>query len=53
MLFCHINILDFFVRLSQVQLLQLLVDGVNLLIEMEKRLEKGKKINDLIPAEAR
>ncbi|KAI0214334.1 Creatine kinase S-type, mitochondrial [Lamellibrachia satsuma] len=38
---------------SEVQLLQLLIDSVNLLIEMEKRLEKGKKITDLIPAEAR
>jgi len=35
---------------SEVQLVQLVVDGVNLLIEMEKRLEKNKKIDDLIPA---
>jgi creatine kinase len=34
---------------SEVQLCQLVIDGVNLLIEMEKRLEKGKKIDDLIP----
>ena len=33
----------------QVQLLQLVIDGVNLLIDMEKRLEKGKKIDDLLP----
>jgi creatine kinase len=29
---------------------QLLIDGVNKLIEMEKRLEEGKSIDDLIPA---
>jgi creatine kinase len=34
---------------SEVQLVQLLVDGVNSLIEMEKRLERGRKIDDLIP----
>ncbi|ELT95089.1 hypothetical protein CAPTEDRAFT_176134 [Capitella teleta] len=34
---------------SEVQLVQLLVDGVNALIDMEKRLEKGKKIDDLLP----
>ena len=34
---------------SEVQLVQLLVDGVNTLIEMEKRMERGKKIDDLIP----
>jgi len=33
---------------SEVQLVQLLCDGVNALIEMEKRLEKGKKIDDLV-----
>lgn len=36
---------------SEVQLVQWVVDGVNLLIEMEKRLEKGEKIDDLIPKE--
>jgi len=29
---------------------QLLIDGVEKLIEMEKRLEEGKAIDDLIPA---
>jgi creatine kinase len=37
----------------QVQLVQLVIDGVNLLIEMEKRLEKGRKIDDLLPAGAK
>jgi len=27
----------------------MVIDGVNLLIDMEKRLEKGKAIDDLIP----
>ena len=35
--------------LFQVQLVQIVVDGINSLIEMEKRLEKGKKIDDLLP----
>jgi len=35
---------------SEVQLVQGVVDGVNLLVEMEKRLEKGESIDDLIPA---
>jgi len=34
---------------SEVQLVQVLCDGLELLIEMEKRLEKGKSINDLVP----
>jgi len=34
---------------SEVQLVQGVVDGVNLMIEMEKRLEKGESIDDLIP----
>lgn len=34
---------------SEVQLVQFVVSGVNLLIEMEKRLEAGKAIDDLIP----
>jgi len=38
---------------SEVQLVQLVVDGVNLLIDMEKRLEKGRKIDDLIPTAAK
>jgi len=36
---------------GEVQLVQWVVDGVNLLIQMEKRLEKGEKIDDLIPKE--
>lgn len=36
---------------SEVELVQMLVDGVKLLIEMEKRLEKSQSINDLIPAQ--
>jgi len=35
---------------SEVQQVQIVVDGVNLLIEMEKRLERGRSINDLIPS---
>lgn len=34
---------------SEVELVQFLVDGVNLLIEMEKALEGGKSIDSLIP----
>ncbi|EDO46975.1 predicted protein [Nematostella vectensis] len=34
---------------SEVELVQKVIDGVNLLIDMEKRLENGKKIDDLIP----
>ncbi|KAM9293933.1 creatine kinase B-type [Gastrophryne carolinensis] len=36
---------------SEVELVQMLVDGVKLLIEMEKRLEKGQSIDDLIPTQ--
>lgn len=36
---------------SEVELVQMVVDGVKLLIEMEKRLEKGQCINDMIPAQ--
>ncbi|CAD5121875.1 unnamed protein product [Dimorphilus gyrociliatus] len=36
---------------SEVQLAQFVVDGVNLLVEMEKKLEKGQSIEDLIPKE--
>uniref|UniRef100_A0A665X5J4 creatine kinase n=1 Tax=Echeneis naucrates TaxID=173247 RepID=A0A665X5J4_ECHNA len=35
---------------SEVELVQMVVDGVKLLIEMEKKLEKGQPIDDLIPA---
>ncbi|XP_033109819.1 creatine kinase U-type, mitochondrial-like [Anneissia japonica] len=34
---------------SEVQLVQRVIDGVELLISMEKRLERGRSINDLIP----
>jgi len=34
---------------SELELVQRVVDGVNLFVEMEKRLEKGKSINDLLP----
>lgn len=34
---------------SEVELVQKVIDGVALLIDMEKRLEKGKSIEDLIP----
>ena len=34
---------------SEVQLVQKVIDGVNKLIEVEKRLEKGKDIADLLP----
>ncbi|NWU62130.1 KCRB kinase, partial [Pterocles burchelli] len=36
---------------SEVELVQMVVDGVKLLIEMEKRLEKGQSIDDLVPAQ--
>ncbi|XP_040189156.1 creatine kinase B-type [Rana temporaria] len=36
---------------SEVELVQTVVDGVKLLTDMEKRLEKGQCINDLIPAQ--
>uniref|UniRef100_A0A672HJ99 creatine kinase n=1 Tax=Salarias fasciatus TaxID=181472 RepID=A0A672HJ99_SALFA len=35
---------------SEVELVQMVVDGVKLLVEMEKRLEKGQSIDDLMPA---
>jgi len=34
---------------SELELVQKVVDGVNLFVEMEKRLEKGQSINDLMP----
>ena len=34
----------------QVSLVQQVVDGVNLLVEMEKKLEKKESIDDLLPA---
>lgn len=36
---------------SEVQQVQLVVDGVKLMIEMEKKLEKGESIDDMIPAQ--
>ena len=35
---------------SEVELVQMVVDGVKLLIEMEQRLEQGQAIDDLVPA---
>lgn len=34
---------------SEVEQVQLVVDGVKLLVEMEKRMEGGQSIDDLIP----
>lgn len=34
---------------SEVELVQMVVDGVNLLVDMEKRLEAGESIGDLMP----
>lgn len=34
---------------SEVELVQSVIDGVNLLINIEKRLERNKAIDDLIP----
>ncbi|KAB1266143.1 Creatine kinase B-type [Camelus dromedarius] len=36
---------------SEVELVQMAVDGVKLLIEMERRLEQGQAIDDLVPAQ--
>ncbi|XP_040598353.1 creatine kinase B-type isoform X1 [Mesocricetus auratus] len=36
---------------SEVELVQMVVDGVKLLIEMEQRLEQGQAIDDLMPAQ--
>lgn len=36
---------------SEVELVQMVVDGVRLLIEMEQRLEQGQAIDDLVPAQ--
>ena len=35
---------------SEVQLIQMVIDGVGKFIEMEKRMEKGKRLDDLLPA---
>lgn len=37
---------------SEVELVQGVIDGVNLLIEMEKRLEQDGDITDLIPVKS-
>ena len=34
---------------SEVELVQKVIDGVNLLIAMEKRLDTNRPINDLVP----
>lgn len=34
---------------SEVELVQMVVDGVKLLVDMEKRLEKGESIDKLMP----
>ncbi|XP_020505305.2 creatine kinase, brain a [Labrus bergylta] len=36
---------------SEVELVQMVVDGIKLLIEMEKKLEKGQSIDDIMPAQ--
>nr|BDA39159.1 creatine kinase [Thoracophelia sp. 1 KU-2021] len=36
---------------SEVELIQFVVDGVNLLVEMEKKLEKGESIDAMMPAQ--
>ncbi|KAG7232954.1 hypothetical protein INR49_005806 [Caranx melampygus] len=36
---------------SEVELVQMVVDGIKLLIEMEKKLEKGQSIDDMMPAQ--
>ena len=36
---------------SEVELVQMVVDGVKLLVEMEKELEKGQPIDAMIPAQ--
>ena len=41
---------NFLVLSLQVQLVQSVIDGVTLLIDMEKRLEWGRGIEDLIPS---
>ena len=35
---------------SEVELVQLVVDGVNRLIKIEKRLEKNQRFDDLVPS---
>lgn len=37
--------------LSEVVLTQLVVDGVKLLVAMEKRLEGGRDVDDIVPTQ--
>lgn len=36
---------------SEVDQVQMVVDGVKLMVEMEKKLEKGESIDGMIPAQ--
>lgn len=36
---------------SEVDQVQLVVDGVKLMVEMEKKMEKGEAIDSMIPAQ--
>lgn len=36
---------------SEVELVQMVVDGVKLLVEMEKKLEAGESIEELMPTQ--
>lgn len=36
---------------SEVELVQMVVDGIKLMVEMEKKLEKGQSIDDLMPTQ--
>lgn len=36
---------------SEVELVQMVVDGISLLVDMEKKLENGQSIDDMIPAQ--
>lgn len=36
---------------SEVELVQMVVDGVKLLVEMEKKLEKGQSIDNIMPSQ--
>nr|XP_033480678.1 creatine kinase M-type [Epinephelus lanceolatus] len=48
-LYCVSNVATF--GLSEVSLTQLVVDGVKLLVAMEKRLEGGRDIDELVPTQ--
>lgn len=49
MLYCVSNVPTF--GISEVELAQLVVDGVKLLITMEKRLESGRDIDEVVPSQ--